>query len=67
LDHARDRRDRLRRRQEFLKVQRNGAKILGRHLTLFTIQNGLDRSRFGIIATRRVGGATRRNRSKRIM
>ncbi|MFL2434416.1 MAG: ribonuclease P protein component [Vicinamibacterales bacterium] len=67
MTHARDRRGRLRRRQEFLNAQQNGSRIRGRHLTLFTIPNGLDQNRFGIIATRKIGGATRRNRSKRIM
>ena len=67
MTQARDRRGRLRRRQEFLNVQQNGSRIRGRHLTLFTIPNGLDQNRFGIIATRKIGGATRRNRSKRIM
>lgn len=37
----------------------------GRYLTLFTLPNGLDVARLGIIATRRVGGAVRRNRAKR--
>jgi len=67
LTHARDRRGRLRQRQEFLKVQQNGARIRGRHLTLFTIPNGDDQTRFGIIATRKIGGAVRRNKSKRRM
>jgi ribonuclease P protein component len=48
-------------------VQRQGVRIHGRHLVLFTLPNGLDRSRLGIIATRRIGGAVRRNRAKRLM
>lgn len=39
----------------------------GRHLTLFARPNGLDRNRLGIIATRKLGGAVRRNRAKRVM
>jgi len=61
------RQGRLRRRPEFLKVQRRGVKTKGRYLTLFTLPNGLDTSRLGIIATRKLGGAVQRNRAKRVM
>ena len=61
------RHERLRRRPEFLKVQRSGVRIKGRYLTLFILPNNLDVSRLGIIATRRHGGATRRNRVKRLV
>ena len=36
-------------------------------MTLFVLRNELDVTRLGIIATRRLGGATRRNRSKRLV
>ena len=60
------RRERLRRRPEFLKAQQRGTRTRGRYLTLFVLPNSLDVSRLGVIATRRLGGATRRNRSKRL-
>ena len=59
--------DRIRRRREFLGVQRQGVRVRGRYLTLFMLPNGLDHGRLGIIATRRIGGAVRRNRAKRLM
>ena len=46
-------------------MQRDGMRTRGRYLTLFTLSNGLDVGRLGIIATRRIGGAVRRNRAKR--
>ena len=58
---------RLRRRPEFLKVQRQGVKTRGRYLTLFSLPNGLDTSRLGVVATRKLGGAVQRNRAKRVM
>lgn len=67
MDRTLSRADRIRRRREFLGVQRQGVRVRGRYLTLFTLPNGLDRSRLGIIATRRIGGAVRRNRAKRLM
>ena len=36
-------------------------------MTLFSRANGRDWNRLGIIATRRLGGAVRRNRAKRLM
>ena len=66
LIHALTRRERLRRRPEFLAAQRNGARTRGRYLTLFVLPNRRDVSRLGVIATRRMGGAVRRNRYKRL-
>ena len=34
-------------------------------MTFFSLNNGLNVARLGIIATRRLGGAVRRNRAKR--
>ena len=60
------RRERLRRRPEFLAVQRRGARSRGRYLTLLGLPNGLDVTRLGVVASRRLGKAVRRNRSKRL-
>ena len=61
------RRERLRRRPEFLRVQDGGVRTRGRYLTLFGRPNDLAVSRLGIIATRRLGNAATRNRSKRLV
>ena len=47
-------------------MQQQGVRARGRYLTLFILPNGLDVSRLGVIATRRLGGSARRNRSKRL-
>ena len=65
MDQGLTRHERIRRRPEFLKVQQRGTRTRGRHLTLFTLPNGLKQNRLGIIATRKLGGATRRNRAKK--
>ena len=67
MNRALTRRERLRRRPEFLKVQQRGVRTRGRYITLFILPNDLDVSRLGIIATRRLGGSTRRNHSKRLV
>lgn len=60
------RRDRIRRRSEFLNVQRSGVRRRGRYLTVLGLPNGCDASRLGIVASRRLGNAVRRNRFKRL-
>lgn len=67
MGQALSRPERLRRRPEFLKVQQHGTRSRGQFLTLFLLPNRLDVSRLGIIASRRLGGATRRNRAKRVV
>lgn len=61
------RRDRIRRRAEFLKVQRSGVRRSGRYLTMLGLPNGRDASRLGVVAPRRLGDAVRRNRFKRLV
>jgi ribonuclease P protein component len=56
---------RLRRRDEFQRVEREGRRVSGRYLTLVGSPNALDCDRLGIIASRRVGPAVARNRAKR--
>lgn len=58
--------ERLRRRPEFLAVQRTGVRTRGRYLTLFVLPSRRETSRLGVIATRKMGGAVRRNRCKRL-
>ena len=48
-------------------MQNGGVRTRGRYLTLFVLPNNLVVSRLGVIATRRLGGAVRRNRSKRLV
>ena len=61
------RHERIRRRPDFLRVQNQGVRTRGRYLTLFALPNDLDAHRLGVVATRRLGGATIRNRSKRLV
>lgn len=56
---------RLGRRADFQRVYERGTKAHGRFMTLFVIPNALEFSRLGIAATKKIGGATIRNRAKR--
>ncbi len=58
-------RERIRRRAEFQRVYKGGVRLQGRFLTLLIHHNSLGFSRLGIVATRRLGGAVRRNKAKR--
>jgi ribonuclease P protein component len=58
---------RIRRRAEFQAVYERGTKVHGRFLTLFLLPNQRAIGRLGIAATRKLGGAVRRNRAKRLI
>lgn len=57
--------DRLRRTQEYRRCYRQGRRRHGKLLSLHHVSNELRRPRFGMTASRRVGGAVVRNRLKR--
>ena len=59
--------DRLRRKSEFDAVFDAGRRLRGRSVTLIAAPNDLGRSRVGVVASRRIGGAVLRNRAKRLM
>jgi ribonuclease P protein component len=58
--------ERIRRRPEFERIYKDGARIHGRFMTLFVLPNGGTASRFGVAATRKLGAAVERNRAKRL-
>jgi len=58
--------DRLRRRVEFLRVQRAGSRCQTAHFAVYMMRTEETRSpRLGITVSRRIGGAVMRNRIKR--
>jgi ribonuclease P protein component len=61
-----DKTERLAKRRQFEKVMATGLrKRVGTYCTVFTLPNGLDRKRLGIIASKKIGNAVARNRAKR--
>jgi ribonuclease P protein component len=54
-------------RKDFVNLNRLGRRFRTAHFTVLIARNGLGRTRLGITASRKVGGAVIRNRSKRII
>jgi ribonuclease P protein component len=62
-----DKSRRLRRRAEFQKVFDGGQRVRGRFLTLLVATSPAPTTRVGIVASRKLGDAVRRNRAKRLI
>ena len=62
--------ERVRKRADFEHIYAHGAKRHGRFMTMFVLARAAvadgTRSRFGVAATRKLGGAVVRNRAKRL-
>jgi ribonuclease P protein component len=56
---------RLRARGEFTLVQKQGRRVATTYMTVLALPNALEHDRLGVIASRRFGGAVKRNRAKR--
>lgn len=59
--------DRIRKRSEYQAIYDKGRRIPSGSFVLFVMRNELGRPRLGITVTRRIGGAVRRNRAKRLV
>ena len=62
-----ERRIRLRHTSDVRRVYEEGRSWVHRYLVLVARPNGLDFSRVGVTASRRVGPAVARNRAKRLL
>ena len=58
--------ERVRRRPDFERAYETGARINGRYMTVFVVENGGPMFRLGVAATRKIGAAVVRNRAKRL-
>jgi len=64
-DRSFSKEDRLLRRSEFLAATRRGRRYTTRYFLVFLRANRLDRPRLGIVASKKVGNAVKRNYLKR--
>ena len=58
--------ERIRRRPEFERIYNEGARVSGRFMTVFLLENGRKTQRLGVAAPRKLGPAVDRNRAKRL-
>ncbi len=65
--HTYRREDRIRKKAEFDRVFRRGARKAGKLLTVLATRSSLGRPRLGVCAGKRYGKAVRRNRFKRLV
>ena len=61
------RRFRLRRRQDFARLRRDGRVYHHRLMRLSLLSNDLAHNRYGVIVTKAIGGAVERNRTRRLV
>ncbi len=65
--HTFRREERIRRRAEFERIYREGAKLQSLHFRISVRPNSLPHRRLGITVGKRIGPAVRRNRLKRLI
>ena len=58
---------RVRRRSEFQQIFKNGYRVGSRYFTLLLSPNAGSTPRLGIVASKKLGDAVRRNRAKRLI
>lgn len=59
--------ERLTRKKEFEKVFQEGKIFKDGKVVLYVMANGLPHSRLGLVVSKKVGNAVRRNRAKRLL
>jgi ribonuclease P protein component len=59
--------ERLRRRADYLRLQRKGKQLKAGHFLLLSDESPTGTTRFGVTVSRRIGNAVARNRAKRLL
>ncbi|MGH9145132.1 MAG: ribonuclease P protein component [Vicinamibacterales bacterium] len=67
MRHTFRRDEHIRRRGDFQRVYERGARVQARHMTVVLLPTRLPVARLGIAATRKIGGAVKRNIAKRLI
>lgn len=65
--HGFSKAQRVRRKAEFQQVFESGLRVPSRYFTMLVAQRSGNTARLGIVASRKLGDAVRRNRAKRLI
>jgi ribonuclease P protein component len=57
--------ERIRKKKDFLHLYKNGKRYRGKYFTLIYLSNELTFSRVAVVASKKLGNAVQRNRTKR--
>lgn len=60
-----DRKYRINQEKDYNYIYKNAKRISGRYIIVFITRNNLQYNRFGIVTSKKVGNAVKRNRAKR--
>ncbi len=67
-DESFPKRERLRKRREFLRVEATKVRrLVTEHIIILAAPNSMEHARIGITASKRIGSAVERNRIKRLL
>jgi ribonuclease P protein component len=56
---------RISKSRDYQHTYRKGLKVPGKYLIAYISANGMNKNRFGIVASKKVGNAVKRNKAKR--
>lgn len=56
---------RISKSKDYQHTYRSGLKIPGKYLIAYISANGMGKNRFGVVASKKVGNAVKRNKAKR--
>lgn len=56
---------RISKKKEYKKIYKNGRRVSGKFIIVFVMRNFSKNSRFGVVTSRKLGNAVKRNRTRR--
>ena len=57
----------LKKNHEFMRVYKKGRFYVGKYITLYTLNNNINKNRLGITVSKKVGKSVKRNRIRRLI
>jgi ribonuclease P protein component len=67
LSNSLKKKERIHKKEEFLQILREGERYKTKHFKVMIKENHLDRVRLGLIVSKKIGNAVKRNSIKRLL